>query len=147
MVVPEPEEPTAVQWLLDILVEIDAEARKDPQRGAECLPRYWQEKKDGIRVAMIVLDVMEDRDLNNITQLQRTSRNSRYTPGEKMRYLIMNDPVPAFMFLSAIFLRLAAGYYDQRYMAQDLYNSFIPTFLSLVSWLLLLWGWLWWIFV
>ena len=53
----------------------------------------------------------------------------------------MTDPVPAFLFLTAIFLRLAAGYYDQRYMAQDLYNSAIPTFLSLVSWIILAISW------
>ena len=81
LITPEPAKPTPVERLLDLLVEIEAEARKEPTLGS-CLPNYWQGKKDGIRIAMIVLDVMEGGDKNNIEQLQITSRKSRYTDGE-----------------------------------------------------------------
>jgi predicted CopG family antitoxin len=92
LVTPEPVEPTPVEKLLDILTEVSAEARKDPEPGAECLPRYWQGKKDGIRIAMIVLGAREDKDIQNVINWQATSRRSRYTPGEEKEvFLGEND--------------------------------------------------------
>ena len=82
LVTPEPAEPTPIEELLDILAEVDAESRKEPQPGAECLPRYWQGKKDGIRIAIIVLSDTEDKDAESVKRLQFTSRKSLYTPGE-----------------------------------------------------------------
>ena len=84
LVTPELTEPTPVERLLDILAEIDAEVRKETKPGAECLPRYWQGKKDGIRIAMIVLNDDSSGDINNIKQLQITSGTSRYTPKEEI---------------------------------------------------------------
>ena len=76
-------EKTPAQKLISILLEIDAEARKEARPGAECLPRYWQGKKDGIRIAMIVLGDTGDKDMQNIKSWQASSRQSRYTPGEE----------------------------------------------------------------
>ncbi|KKM80176.1 hypothetical protein LCGC14_1342480 [marine sediment metagenome] len=83
LVVPEPAEPTPVEKLLAILVEIDAELRKETKRGAGCLARYWQGKKDGIRIAMIVQADDSDGDIRDIKSLQRSTRESRYTSGEE----------------------------------------------------------------
>lgn len=83
LVTPEPAEPTPVEKLLAILVEIDSELRKETKKGAGCLPRYWQGKKDGIRIAMIVQADDSDGDIKNIKSLQRSTRESRYTSGEE----------------------------------------------------------------
>ena len=82
LITPEPVEPTPFEKLLDILVEVEAEARKEPQPRASCLPQYWQGKKDGIRIAMIVLGDEEDKDVQNIKSGQASSLNSWYTPSE-----------------------------------------------------------------
>lgn len=83
LITPEPANPTPFEKLLDILVEVEAEARKEARPGAECLPRYWQGKKDGIRIAMIVLGNTVDKDVQNIRSGQASSLSSRYTPGEE----------------------------------------------------------------
>jgi len=82
LVTPEPVEKTPIRILYDILAEVDAEARKKPRRGAECLPRYWQGKKDGIRIAMIVLGAIEGKELDNVRSWQTSSGVSRYTSEE-----------------------------------------------------------------
>jgi hypothetical protein len=75
--------PTPVELLLDILAHVDREVRKEPKHGQECLPRYWQGKKDGIRIAMIILNDESNGDMKDVKQLQMTSRVSRYTAGEE----------------------------------------------------------------
>ncbi len=74
---------TPEEKLISILLEVDAEARKEVVAGQECLPRYWDGKKDGIRIAMIVLGDAEDKDIQNVKSWQTSSRKSRYTPGEE----------------------------------------------------------------
>ncbi len=83
LISPEPAEPTPIEQLLDILIDIDREVRKEFLPGAECLPQYWQGKKDGIRIAMIILNDDSTGDMKGIKQLQMTSRKSRYTVGEE----------------------------------------------------------------
>ena len=71
-----------IDKLIEILGEVDAEAREAAKPGQECLPRYWQGKKDGIRLALIVLDLMGENNDPDIIRQQRTSVSSRYTATE-----------------------------------------------------------------
>lgn len=71
-----------ISKLLEILAEVDAEVRKDIRPGEELVERYWQGKKDGIRISLIVLDLVGENDENEIIAQQRTSAGSWYTQKE-----------------------------------------------------------------